>query len=99
MKPAEDAGTGRFHAGLFDLGWPVFLVINEIEKSKRFALENLIVAGVWSGPSKPSREDMFLLFTDIMEQLKILEQGKLFRLYSSSGKLEEQTLKVYNVSS
>jgi hypothetical protein len=60
--------------------WPVFLVINEIEKSKRFALENLIVAGVWPGPSKPSREDMFLLLTDIVEQLKILEQGKLFRL-------------------
>jgi hypothetical protein len=79
--------------------WPVFLVINEIEKSKRFALENLIVAGVWPGPSKPSREDMFLLFTDIVEQLKVLEQGKLFRLYSSSGKLEEQSLKVCNVSS
>ena len=79
--------------------WPIFLVINEIEKSKRFALENLIVAGVWPGPSKPSREQMFLLFADIVTQLKVLEQGKLFHVYSSSGKLEEQSFKVTDTDS
>lgn len=38
--------------------WPVLLVINEIRKKKRFSQENLILAGVWPGPSKPNRNEM-----------------------------------------
>jgi hypothetical protein len=38
--------------------WPVLMVINEIRRKKRFSLENLIIAGVWPGPKKPSRDDM-----------------------------------------
>lgn len=74
--------------------WPIFLVINEIEKSKRFALENMIVAGVWPGPSKPSREQMFILFSDIVKQLKELENGRLFGIRSSDGLIENKFLKV-----
>ncbi len=79
--------------------WPIFLVINEIEKTKRFALENLIVGGIWPGPSKPSREQMFLLFADIVEQLKVLENGKVFELYSSCGSSKTLSLKVVNIFS
>jgi hypothetical protein len=38
--------------------WPVLMVVNEIRRKKRFSLENLILAGVWPGPKKPSRDDM-----------------------------------------
>lgn len=74
--------------------WPIFLVINEIEKSKRFALENVLVGGVWPGPTKPSREEMYLLFTGIVEQLKALEKGKMFTIRSPDGSTEDKFLKV-----
>lgn len=79
--------------------WPLFLVINEIEKAKRFALENLIVGGIWPGPSKPSREQMFLFVADIVDQLKVLEKGKVFDMYSSCGPTTKLTLKVFNTFS
>ncbi|CAF1577303.1 unnamed protein product [Adineta ricciae] len=78
--------------------WPVFLVINEIEKGKRFALENLIVGGIWPGPSKPSREHMFVFLTDIVEQLKVLERGQVFHVHSSCGSSRRISLKVFLTS-
>ena len=76
--------------------WPIFLVINEIDESKRFALENLIVAGIWPGPSKPSREQIFTFFADIVQELKVLEEGRVFQMYSScgSGSARTRSLKV-----
>lgn len=38
--------------------WPVLLVVNEIQRKRRFSLENLILAGVWPEPKKPSNNDM-----------------------------------------
>ena len=38
--------------------WPILLVVNEIPLQHRFSLENLILAGVWPGPIKPSRTYM-----------------------------------------
>ena len=38
--------------------WPVLLVVNEIQRRKRFSLENFILAGVWPGPKKPSNNEM-----------------------------------------
>ena len=40
--------------------WPVLLVVNEIARRKRFSLENLILGGMWPGPTKPSA------FTDVL---------------------------------
>ena len=64
--------------------WPIFLVINEMDRAKRFALENIILGGVWPGPAKPTREHMFLLFEGIVGQLKALEKGRIFELYSAN---------------
>ena len=64
--------------------WPIFLVINEMDRAKRFALENIILGGVWPGPAKPTREPMFLLFEGIVGQLKALEKGRIFELYSAN---------------
>lgn len=33
--------------------WPIFLAINELSPSLRFARENIILAGIWQGKGKP----------------------------------------------
>lgn len=61
--------------------WPVLLVINEIERKRRYSLENTIIAGMWPGPSKPSRTQMCIFLKKIVLELA-LEQGHLFQLFS-----------------
>ena len=34
--------------------WPLYLVINELNYSKRMANENMIFAGLWFGEKKPA---------------------------------------------
>lgn len=48
----------QLHKGSDSSVWPVLLVINEIRRRKRYSLENVILAGVWPGPKKPSRDEM-----------------------------------------
>jgi hypothetical protein len=45
---------------------------------KRFAVENILLAGVWPGPSKPSRPEMMLFFRPLVNELVTLEQGVTF---------------------
>ncbi|CAF1674104.1 unnamed protein product, partial [Rotaria magnacalcarata] len=59
--------------------WPILLVINELPLKRRFAIENIILAGVWPGPSKPSRTEMSLFFRPLVEELITLEQGAKFQ--------------------
>ncbi|CAF4736631.1 unnamed protein product [Rotaria socialis] len=59
--------------------WPILLVINELPLKRRFAIENIILAGVWPGPSKPSRTEMSLFFRPLVEELVTLEQGAKFQ--------------------
>ena len=65
--------------------WPVTFVINEIERQQRFCFENLIIGGVWPGPKKPKREEMFAFLNIIIQQLVDLEHGCEFDCRSSSG--------------
>ncbi|CAF1366154.1 unnamed protein product [Adineta ricciae] len=75
--------------------WPILLVINEIKRKKRFALENLIIAGMWPGPSKPSRTQIHLLFKNIMLELQELERGGLFQFYSSDHENRFELTKIF----
>lgn len=75
--------------------WPVLLIINEINRKKRFALENVILGGMWPGPAKPSRGQMALFLEKIVQQLKILESGRMFQMYSTSGNVQTRFLKVF----
>ena len=34
--------------------WPLYLVINELNYSKRMAYENMIFVGLWFGEKKPT---------------------------------------------
>lgn len=55
--------------------WPVTLVVNEIDRKKRYSFQNLIIAGVWPGPSKPKRDEMSSFLGVISNELTELEQG------------------------
>jgi hypothetical protein len=75
--------------------WPILLVVNEINRKKRFSLQNLIIAGMWPGPSKPSRSQMALFLNNSVSELQKLEQGQLFELYSPEHNDHSQFLKVF----
>lgn len=79
--------------------WPILMVINEIPWKKRFSLENLIIAGMWPGPSKPNRKQMSLFFENIVKELVILEQGRRFQLYSTTDENTDQFLKIFLIAS
>ena len=49
--------------------WPIFLCINEIEVSKRFARENTILAGIWQGKGNPPFCQYITAFGDTMADL------------------------------
>ncbi|CAF4166937.1 unnamed protein product [Rotaria magnacalcarata] len=75
--------------------WPVLLIINEINRKKRYSPENSIIAGMWPGPSKPSRTTISLLFKNIVADLQELEKGHLFKLYSLEHDNHFETIKVF----
>ena len=61
--------------------WPIIMVINDLPPRRRFALENIILAGVWSAKSKPSRDNVRLFLQPLVDELLDLEQGHPF-MYS-----------------
>lgn len=65
--------------------WPILLVINEIPLKRRFSIENIVLAGVWPGPSKPTRNDMSLFLRPLVNELLILEQGENFDFYNEDN--------------
>jgi hypothetical protein len=78
--------------------WPVTFVINEIKRKKRFCFQNLILGGIWPGPTKPKRFEMAAFLEKIVEQLKELEKGFLFECRSNTGHYT-QYLKVFLICS
>ena len=62
--------------------WIFTLAINEIRRSERFKLKNVIVAGVVSTASKPDRRQMQALLSPIVTELLVLEQGQAFEAES-----------------
>jgi hypothetical protein len=58
--------------------WPIIMVINELPLKRRFALENIILAGVWSAKSKPSRDSVKLFLQPVINELRELEKGYPF---------------------
>ena len=60
--------------------WVITFVINELKRTERFKLKNVIVAGVLSSKTKPSRDLIYAVFTPIVHELKQLEYGRYFHL-------------------
>lgn len=48
-------------------------IINEINRSDRYRLQNCIFGGVWPGPQKPTRQQMFAMLKSMTDELKSLE--------------------------
>ena len=74
--------------------WPVLMVINDLPPHRRFALENIILAGAWSAKSKPSRDDVRLFLQPTIDELLDLEQGYPF--LTSTGYY--QVIRVYLIA-
>ena len=55
--------------------WPILLVINELPMKKRFAIENILVAGIWPGCSKPKRTDIYHLLRPVIDEFLLLENS------------------------
>ena len=49
--------------------WPVFLAINELNPSSRFARENMILAAIWQGKNKPPFSQYMAAFGEEMVPL------------------------------
>ncbi|CAF1397355.1 unnamed protein product [Rotaria magnacalcarata] len=60
--------------------WIFTFVINEIKRTERFKLKNIIVGGIVSTVSKPSRDQMQALLSPIVKELLELEQGESFEI-------------------
>lgn len=70
--------------------WPVFLAINELPPSSRFARENMIIAAIWQGKDRPPFSQYMNAFGEQMcklyeEGVKIMPCGSLETLYVRLG--------------
>jgi len=59
-----------FKSSNFSL-WPLYLVINELPPKKRFSKDNMILAGLWFGSSKPA---MWIYLKPFHSALRMLEK-------------------------
>ncbi|CAF1432883.1 unnamed protein product, partial [Rotaria sordida] len=55
--------------------WIFTLVINEIKRTERFKLKNIIIGGIVSTTSKPTRAQMQSLLSAMVDELLLLEKG------------------------
>ncbi len=66
--------------------WIFTLVINEIKRSERFKLKNIIIGGIVSTASKPNRHQMQALLAPIVDELLLLEKGQSFEVNGLNAK-------------
>lgn len=60
--------------------WIITLIINEIKRTERFKLKNIIIGGIVSTVSKPTHHQMQLLLLPIVKELITLEKGDVFEV-------------------
>jgi hypothetical protein len=78
--------------------WPDLLVINELPLSQRYALENTIIAGIWSSPQKPTRIQMSGFLSPIVEELSEFEQEYIFVDYRRLLNEQNTVMKVFLIA-
>ncbi|CAF4331548.1 unnamed protein product, partial [Adineta steineri] len=59
--------------------WVITFVINQLRRTERFQMENILVGGIGAGLSKPSREEMAAYLQPVIDELLSLqnESGSL----------------------
>ena len=55
--------------------WIVTFIINELKKSERFQIQNVLVGGIGASLSKPTRNEMAAYLRPIINELLSLENG------------------------
>ena len=60
--------------------WIITFAINELKRNERFKMKNIIVGGILSAPSKPSRDHMRVFLQPCVNELIVLEQGESFEV-------------------
>ena len=78
--------------------WIFTFAINEIKRSERFKLKNIVIGGIAATLFKPSRSHMLVMMSPIVEELLVLEKGTDFQLKSLSGQ-ECMQLKTFLIAS
>jgi hypothetical protein len=73
------------------------LIINEIHRHNRYKLQNCIVAGIWPGPKKPNREQMYIMVKTIADELRVLEGEHSYVMKAFDDKIVN--LKVFLIGS
>ena len=53
-------------------------IINEIDRTQRYKLQNCIFGGVWPGPKKPTRQQTLAMMTSVTQELTDLEEQHLY---------------------
>lgn len=59
--------------------WVITFIINELNKSERFQIQNVLVGGIGAGTSKPTREEMAAYLTPVINELLTLENEHRFK--------------------
>lgn len=59
--------------------WVITFVINELEKSERFQIQNVLVGGIAECKTKPSRKEMSVYLQSIVNELLILQNEHCFK--------------------
>lgn len=78
--------------------WIFTFIINEIKRSERFKLKNVIIGGIVSTTFKPNRDQMQRLLSPIVHELLILEKGEFFEVKGSNAS-SDMHLKTFLIGS
>lgn len=78
--------------------WIITFAINEIPRSDRFRMKNIVVGGILSTPVKPSRDHIRRFIEPNVKELLGLEKGEAFELKNADG-VHLQFLKVFLIAS
>ncbi|CAF1058637.1 unnamed protein product, partial [Didymodactylos carnosus] len=65
--------------------WIFTLIINEINRSFRFKMKNVIVAAIWSGKRKPNKQQIAEVIKSITVQLQALECTNEYTLHNGDS--------------
>jgi hypothetical protein len=75
--------------------WVTVLVINELPRSARFLPENTILAMISTGSMKPKKNEIATIISNLIDELRRLEQGIDVTLHNGSQSDSEQRVKVF----
>lgn len=71
--------------------WMTCVCINELPRTKRFQVNNMIICSVSTGSEKPKKQEYSIILQDIVNDLKILEEEGFDVIVPSNNQTSEIT--------